>query len=132
MVADPPEGVNTQTFRNKCCPASTFPYVCSTEGDGKYQHLHYTDKKAEKIKAIKEISPDPIGYLNYTKEEADVVNQVQSEIITYANRRAAEWVANGKIDEEWDAYLQELENMRLGEMMKIVQAAQTRFEENMK
>ena len=132
MVADPPEGVNTQTFRNKCCPASNFPYVCSTEGYEKYQHLHYTDKKAEKIKAIKEISPDPIGKLNYTSEEADVVNQVQSEIITYANRRAAEWVANGKIDEEWDAYLQELENMRLGEMMKIVQAAQTRFEENMK
>ena len=132
MVADPPEGVNTQTFRNKCCPASTFPYVCSTEGYEKYQHLHYTDKKAEKIKAIKEISPAPIGKLNYTSEEADVVNQVQSEIITYANRRAAEWVANGKIDEEWDAYLQELENMRLGEMMKIVQAAQTRFEENMK
>ncbi len=114
MVADPPEGVNTQTFRNKCCPATGFPYYCSTEGYEKYQHIHYTDKKAEKIKAIKEISPDPIGYLNYTKEEADVVNQVQSEIITYANRRAAEWVANGKIDEEWDAYLQELENMRLG------------------
>ena len=61
-----------------------------------------------------------------------MVNQVQSEIITYVNRRAAEWVANGKIDEEWDSYLQELENMRLGEMMEIVQAAQTRFEENMK
>ena len=36
------------------------------------------------------------------------------------------------IRDRWDAYLQELENMRLGEMMKIVQAAQTRFEENMK
>ena len=131
MVADPPEGVNTQTFRNKCCPASNFPYFCSTEGYEKYQHLHYTDKKAEKIEAIKEISPDPIGKLNYTEDEAEIVNQVQTDIITYANRRAAEWVMNGKIDEEWDSYLQELKNMRLDEMMSVVQAAQDRFEENL-
>ena len=131
MVADPPEGVNTQTFRNKCCPASNFPYFCSTEGYEKYQHLHYTDKKAEKIEAIKKISPDPIGKLNYTEDEAEIVNQVQADIITYANRRAAEWVMNGKIDEEWDSYLQELKNMRLDEMMGVVQAAQDRFEENL-
>ncbi len=38
---------------------------------------------------------------------------------------------NGKIDEEWDSYLQELKNMRLDEMMSVVQAAQDRFEENL-
>ena len=54
-----------------------------------------------------------IGVLNYTTEESQIISQVQADMITFANRRAAEWVMNGKIDEEWDAYLEELNRMNL-------------------
>ena len=72
-----------------------------------------------------------MGILNYTTEEAELVDQVQTEIITFANRKAAEWVMNGKIDEEWDAYLGELEARNLSGMLKAMQAAQDRFEATM-
>lgn len=130
MVADPPEGINTQTWRNQVCPAGLAPFFVENETYKQYQHLHYTDKKAEKIEDdIKPIADkDPVGKLNYTIEEADLVNQIQAEIMDYANRRTAEWVLNGKVEEEWDAYLQELENMNLSGWMEAAQNAQERFE----
>ena len=39
MVGDPPEGYNTQTFRNKCSPASNIPFYYSLETVKKMQHL---------------------------------------------------------------------------------------------
>ena len=131
MVGDPPEGINTQTFRLKCCPGSNhLPGFYTKESVEENQHLHYTDKKAEKIREISEISDkERVGTLNYTTEEAEVVNQVQSDLITFANRRAAEWVINGKIDEEWDSYLEELKARNMDGMLNAMQAAQDRYEE---
>ena len=57
----------------------------------------------------------------------EVVNEVQSQLITEVNRIAAEWVANGRIDEEWDNYLNTLTSMRMEEMINCVQAAYDRF-----
>mgnify|MGYP005807466645 CR=1 FL=1 len=130
MVGDPPEGVNTQTFRNKCSPASNIPFYYSLETVKKMQHLHYTDKKAVKLEYIATIyDTERIGVLNYTTEESQIISQVQADMITFANRRAAEWVMNGKIDEEWDAYLEELNRMNLDGYLQAVQNAQDRFEE---
>ena len=133
MIGDPPEGINTQTFRLKTCPGSNhLPGFYTIEGVKKYQHLHYTDKKAAKIEELAKIcDTERIGILNYTTEEAEIVNGAQTELITFANRRAAEWVLNGKIDEEWDAYLEELEARNLSGMLNAMQAAQDRFEETM-
>ena len=94
------------------------------------QHLHYTDKKAVKLEYIATIyDTERIGVLNYTTEESQIISQVQADMITFANRRAAEWVMNGKIDEEWDAYLEELNRMNLDGYLQAVQNAQDRFEE---
>ena len=130
MVADPPEGVNTQTFRNKCCPASSFPYIMPTEAYEKYHHLHYTDQKADKIRAIKaseNVDMEVLPTLLYTDEESEIVNQIQSNLITNVNRITAEWVMNGKIDEEWDSYLASLDGMGMNDMLTAMQAAYDRF-----
>ncbi len=130
MVGDAPEGVNTQTFRNKCCPSSGVPYYIPTEAYEKWQHLHYTDAKAEKIRNNKEnpnADLETLPSLLYTTEEADIINQVQAQLITDVNRITAEWVANGKINEEWDSYLDSLKNMRMEEMVNATQAAYDRF-----
>ncbi len=97
-VADPPEGVNTQTFRYKCCPTGNVPYFIQNKTYKAYQHLHYTDKKAALIDYVKAntADPEPIGILNYTTDELQVVTEAASQIQDYANRRGAEWVMNGK------------------------------------
>ncbi len=130
MVGDPPEGVNTQVFRNKCCPAGGFPFYVPTEIYETYQHLHYTDAKAEKIrnmKANENTDMEVLPTLTYTQEESDLINQVQSDIVTNANRYAAEWVANGKIDEQWDEYMNTLNGIGLQDMINAMQSAYDRF-----
>lgn len=129
-VADPPEGVNTQTFRYKCCPTNV-PFFIQNKTYKAYQHLHYTDKKAAIIDYVKTntADPDPIGVLNYTKDEQQIITEATAQILDYANRKGAEWVMNGKIDEEWESYLSDLEKMNLSGWLASAQAAQDRYEE---
>ena len=130
MVADPPEGVNTQTFRNKCCPAGGVPFYIPTEAYEKWQHLHYTDAKAEKIrnnKANPNADLETLPALMYTEEESEIINQVQASLITEVNRITAEWVTNGNIDEQWDSYLESLKGMRMEELVNATQTAYDRF-----
>ena len=130
MVGDPPEGVNTQTFRSKCCPASGVPYYIPTEAYEKWQHLHYTDAKAEKIrnnKANPNADLETLPALMYTEEESEIINQVQASLITEVNRITAEWVMNGNIDEQWDSYLETLKSMRMEELVNATQTAYDRF-----
>ena len=130
MVGDPPEGVNTQSFRVKTCPAGGMPFFARTEDYEKYQHLHYTDKKSAKIAAMKEsgnADTEVLPTLTYTQEESDLINQIQSDIITNANRFAAEWVANGQIDEQWDSYLETLKSIGLEDMLNAMQTAYDRY-----
>ena len=132
MVADPPEGVNTQTFRNKCCPSSGVPYYIPTEAYEKYQHLHYTDAKAEKIrnnKANPNADLETIPSLMLSEEESDTINQIQSTLLTETYRVTAEFVVNGGIDEGWDAYLAQLESMGVNDMVAAYQTAYDRFVE---
>lgn len=130
MVGDPPEGVNTQTFRNKCCPSSQVPFYIPTEAYEKYQHLHYTDLKAEKIRnlrAAENTDLEVLPTLLYTDEESEIIAETQASLITEANRIAAEWVANGKIDEEWDSYINTLNSIGMDRMITTMQAAYDRF-----
>ena len=132
MVADPPEGVNTQTFRNKCCPSSGVPYYIPTEAYEKYQHLHYTDAKAEKIrnnKANPNADLETIPSLMLSEEESDTINQIQSTLLTETYRVTAEFVVNGGIDEGWDAYLAQLDSMGVNDMVAAYQTAYDRFVE---
>lgn len=129
-VGDPPEGINTQTYRFQVCPGGDMLFYVPTEGYEKYQHLHYTDKKSAKIAAIKasgNADTDLMPVVTYTDEEADIVNQIQSDLITNANRYAAEWVANGQIDEQWDEYVETMKNIGVDAMIEAMQSAYERY-----
>ena len=79
------------------------------------------------MRAAENTDTEVLPALMYTVEESDTVNAVQSDLITNVNRITAEWVANGKIDEEWDSYLQNLDSMGLQDMLTAMQTAYDRF-----
>ena len=56
-------------------------------------------------------------------EQADRIAQIDADLMPFVNRKRAEWIANGKIAEEWDAYLEELNRLGLEEWMQIKQEA---------
>ena len=56
-------------------------------------------------------------------EQADRIAQIEADLMPFVSRKRAEWIANGKIAEEWDAYLEELNRLGLEEWMQIKQDA---------
>ena len=58
-----------------------------------------------------------------------VSNEEKFDILDYINRKNAEWITQGGVDEEWDAYVEELNKMGVDEYVRIYQEAYDAVEE---
>ena len=56
-----------------------------------------------------------------TIEDTEQLTQYETAVKAFAERKKAEWVLNGGIDEEWDAYLEEIESLGLSKILEIKQ-----------
>lgn len=54
-------------------------------------------------------------------EDTALVSQYDTDIKKYAEQMKASWILNGGIDEEWDAYLQKMEDYGLSDYLAIKQ-----------
>lgn len=62
-------------------------------------------------------------------EDLETIDLIEADLMEYVERKRAEWIVNGGIDEEWDAYLAELERFRLPEWITIKQKYFDQFAE---
>jgi putative aldouronate transport system substrate-binding protein len=69
----------------------------------------------------------PMMPVYYSAEESSEMAQLQTDMVQYIERRGCEWIINGKIDAEWDAYLAELERVGQARWLEIKQAAYDRY-----
>ena len=69
----------------------------------------------------------PAEYLTtliYTDEENDVMAEPDATIISYRKQAMAQFVTGAlDLDKDWDAYLQELQNNGLEDVLTVMQAA---------
>lgn len=61
--------------------------------------------------------------LNLTTENNQFVADFKANAVDYINRKNAEWITQGGVDEEWDAYVEELNKMGVDEYVRIYQEA---------
>ncbi|MDL2232565.1 extracellular solute-binding protein [Ruminococcaceae bacterium OttesenSCG-928-L11] len=61
--------------------------------------------------------------VKYTQEELERLATLGTDIYKYVEANYAKWVVEGGIDSEWDAYLTQLDNMGLQEMIGIQENA---------
>ncbi|EPH65854.1 ABC transporter, solute-binding protein [Enterococcus casseliflavus 14-MB-W-14] len=61
------------------------------------------------------------------KEDTDRLAKIETDIWDYIYRKRAEWITGGKIDEEWEEYLAELERVGLEEWIQIKQTGYDNF-----
>ncbi|MFD1956628.1 ABC transporter substrate-binding protein [Paenibacillus thailandensis] len=59
-------------------------------------------------------------------EELDRLTTIETDLFAYVLRMRTEWYQNGKIDEQWDEYLQELDRLGLQEWLEIKQSGYDR------
>ena len=62
----------------------------------------------------------------FDKEELDRLASIEADFYPYIHRKRAEWISNGKADEEWADYLEELDRLGFQEWLEIKQAGYDR------
>lgn len=62
----------------------------------------------------------------FSIDELDRLSTIETDLFAYVLRLRTEWYQNGKIDQEWDAYLKELDRLGLQEWLQIKQAGYDR------
>lgn len=66
------------------------------------------------------------------EEDLDKIAQVEADMNDYIYRKRAEWIVNGKIDQEWDSYKKELEKYGLSDWLAIKQKYYDEYQKNAK
>ena len=54
-------------------------------------------------------------------EDTNLVSQYDTDIKKYAEQMKASWILNGGIEEEWDEYLEKMEDYGLSDYLAIKQ-----------
>lgn len=126
---NPPEGTSADAWYWDRSLRDFGPKYCSvefdkkiildpTEGDGLKVAMD-----AETAQYVRPCFPE----LKYTADEYNELSFLQADIDTYVDTTRARWVAEGGIDEEWDAYVEQLNTMGLEDMNKIYEGAYARY-----
>lgn len=103
------------------------------EDYGTYYYME--DRAQERLKDIENFWFQYVDSREYyptvvnTEEEINVINDRLSDIKSLTEEKVAHWLKDGGIEEEWDQYLQNLDNMGLQEVIGAWQAAYDRYVE---
>lgn len=57
----------------------------------------------------------------FSLDDLDRLSKVEADLIPFINRKKAEWIVSGNINEEWDSYLEELKRLGVEEWLEIKQ-----------
>ncbi len=126
-VRTPPEGLSVAQDRFTNCQAGILGMPPST-----YRNrlkLPSTDEKVQAVESFQDIygNKTPMMPVYYDSAEADEMVQLDTDMVTYIDRRISEWIMNGQVEAEWDAYLAEIEQVGLPRWLEIKQVAYDRF-----
>lgn len=126
-----PEGMNYGEFRHNESPAVRgVPILYSEMLDKVVPNASYTEKREllniYKPYQTKEIFPVMLK----TIEESEALALITPDIHNFVEDKLAQWIFNGNIDAEWDAYVEQLNKMQLEEYVEIHQGIMDRYNNN--
>lgn len=94
------------------------------------------DDAGERLDLIHEYITPYIKNENYyphvyhSLEEIKELTDIETDLYSYVNRKRSEWIRNGKLEEEWDDYLQELDRLSIDVWLELKQEAYDRTMNN--
>lgn len=95
--------------------------IDTTEGDG---------LKLELDKDLAQYALPAFPRVSYSTEETSRLTTLYTDISSYAAQMGTKWVVEGGVDEEWDTYVNQLNQMGLEEFNTIMNDAYTRYNES--
>ena len=90
----------------------------TTEGDG----VKLADDAVNR-----EFARDTFPVVNYTADELDTQAFLAADISNYCRTQYAHWVTDGGVEEEWDAYINQLKKMNVDELVQVYLDAYARY-----
>lgn len=126
MVVDDPEQIKQVEYGFTCVDAKN-----EARKPIDPDPLNVDNEKAASDKLYKDAYPDehyPNVFL--TAEEGKKIAELGSDIDAYVEQCYAKWITKGGIDEDWDGYIQQLNNMGLEEYLSQYQSALERYQKN--
>ena len=127
-----PEGMNQQDWRYKQTPANG-PAGLLSDMTAKM------DRSAERGVVQRTARTNEYReflYMNYyppvylTEEQSMLVDMISTDLYSYTDSMSAEWIVKGGVEEGWDAYIANLYNMGLQDMIDIYQDAYSAYVSN--
>ena len=131
MNATPPEGMTEGEL--KSTNELLGPTRQLNEDYGKYYYME--DRAQERCQDLNDFwfqyvdDTESFPAVVYSEEEIGIINDKLSDIKALTEERASHWLRDGGIEEEWDQYLQDLDNMGLQDVIDCWQAAHDRYME---
>jgi len=124
--------LSVSQWRNANCPGESGSWAVFEKEYRETLRLPLTDRKVKFMdeNTLQYFRENPCPPLFYTPEESEAMSQLDTDILAFVERKTAEWIVNGKAEEEWDSYLKELNKMGLQEWLKINQTAYERYISN--
>ncbi len=129
-IITPPDGESADTWAWKTSFREAGPKYASDDLNSRITMELDNEGDALKLKLAEDLVQYVIPefpQISYTEEELSVLSAYYVDIETYAKTMQAQWITQGGIDEEWDAYLEQLDMMQLGQIMDVVTQAYDRF-----
>lgn len=128
-INDPPEGMDWDTWLYKYALKDSIPTI----GGDTVESL-FTGPNGDYLikQGYDEMYQPYINWdinlptLKFTEDESAEMSMIQTDVNDFVATTCATWFVNGGIDEGWDSYLAELENMGLSRLIEIYQAAYDR------
>lgn len=124
------DGTQFETFVKNSSPYDNVPKNMTTEIRYEKMHLEtIVDKKVNVAAEFYQNAPQSLTLptMNYTVEENEFVSDYGLACQSYVETKQSEWLlGRADIDEEWDAYLAQLETLRLQEFIDLTQAVYDR------
>jgi len=125
VLREPPEGTSAGEFKwqNALVDAGMM-YVPKSLED-RIIDLPVNLARVEHDKVYVPYFPDDsniLPILKFTSEEASELSIIKTDIYKLVDMKWAEWISKGGVENEWDSYIKELNNMGLDTMKSIYQA----------
>jgi putative aldouronate transport system substrate-binding protein len=124
----PLNGTAPGELRDKTCVGGPLAILDTYYGN----QVTKPDDAAWRLERIKELVPfmkadNVFPRVFYTTEEMDEYTKLDTLINPFTDRKTAEWISKGGVEQEWNAYLAELDKMGLKKFVEIKQKAFDNF-----
>ncbi|MBM7505892.1 ABC transporter substrate-binding protein [Agromyces aurantiacus] len=125
-----PDGVNAGELRQEVAPGAGAPHVLTRE--------HFETVVLPEPRALQRLQDLEEHYLPYAEpqnypsvffsvDELQEIGSLEPDIKALVEQKRAQWITSGGIEDEWDAYVSQLETMGLDRLLEIWQTAYDRF-----